>query len=340
MADRAKRDWFSTGDSDDEEQDLESDLNEESRGKAFAGRDPKRRKLDRNEIDKEDADDDDDEDGNLGTSFETARESLGDADEYDDQQEMEATRASGYQALPQQFEVKPALSAKERTKAAKKLAKAQAKVSKTGVIYISRIPPFMKPHTLKHLLMPFAPSGLDRVFLTPEDPEAHKSRVKSGGNKKKMFSDGWVEFVSKREAKLAAEALNGKNIGGKKGSYYYDDVWNLKYLKGFKWRHLTEQIANENAEREAKLRAQTVRERKETREFLRNIERAKMLDGMEKKRKAKGVHDQQDMLQQSSDRKKKTDAMQFKQSEVVSKTKRGQDGQPSVDTQRVLSKIF
>jgi ESF2/ABP1 family protein len=44
-------------------------------------------------------------------------------------------------------------------------------------------------------------------------------------------------------------------IGGKKRSFYHDDMWNLKYLKGFKWDHLTEKFAYERRVREAKLRA-------------------------------------------------------------------------------------
>jgi ESF2/ABP1 family protein len=335
MSDKNKRDWFATGDSDDEEQGYNSDIAEESKGRSFTGKSSKRRKLDLEEFNVED----DEAENEAGTSFETANESLPKASDNESGVEAEST-PQDEDPITDSLDVKLALSAKERTKIAKRLAKTQAKASKTGVIYISRVPPFMKPHTLKHLLKPFAPSGLDRVFLTPEDPEVHRTRVKSGGNKKKSFLDGWVEFVSKREAKLTAETLNGKNIGGKKGSYYYDDVWNLKYLKGFKWRHLTEQIANENAEREARLRAETLRERKEAREFLRNVERAKMLDGMEKKRKLKAGRYQQDLEQQSSDRKNGKEAMQFKQSEAVSKTKRARDEQPSVETQRVLSKIF
>ncbi len=35
-----------------------------------------------------------------------------------------------------------------------------------GVIYISRIPPFMKPHKLKHLLSPYGSIG--RLYLKPE----------------------------------------------------------------------------------------------------------------------------------------------------------------------------
>ncbi|PPJ56594.1 hypothetical protein CBER1_01791 [Cercospora berteroae] len=163
------------------------------------------------------------------------------------------------------------------------------KLQKSGVIYLSRIPPFMKPQTLRHNLLPHAPkSGLGRIFLTPEDPTTHSKRIKNGGNKKKSFSDGWVEFLSKKEAKLAVEKLNGNIIGGKKGGFYHDDIWNLKYLKGFKWDHLTEQIRAENAERTARMRDEVRRVRKENRVFVEDVERGKMVEGMERKRRAKG----------------------------------------------------
>lgn len=35
-----------------------------------------------------------------------------------------------------------------------------------GVIYLSRVPPFMKPHKLKHLLSPYGTVG--RIYLRPE----------------------------------------------------------------------------------------------------------------------------------------------------------------------------
>ena len=35
-----------------------------------------------------------------------------------------------------------------------------------GVIYLSRIPPYMKPHKLKHLLSPYGTVG--HIFLQPE----------------------------------------------------------------------------------------------------------------------------------------------------------------------------
>ncbi|KAL8984816.1 MAG: hypothetical protein Q9177_004598, partial [Variospora cf. flavescens] len=53
---------------------------------------------------------------------------------------------------------------------------------KPGVIYLSRIPPFMRPSTVRHLLSPFGP--ITKLFMTPEPPAQHTSRVRSGGNKK------------------------------------------------------------------------------------------------------------------------------------------------------------
>jgi len=60
-----------------------------------------------------------------------------------------------------------------------------------------------------------------------------KKRKDNGGNGSKQFSEGWIEFADKRVAKQVAQSLNNTVIGGKKSSFYHDDIWNLKYLKGF-----------------------------------------------------------------------------------------------------------
>ncbi|SMQ53853.1 unnamed protein product [Zymoseptoria tritici ST99CH_3D7] len=206
---------------------------------------------------------------------------------------------------------------------------AQRALRKSGVIYISRVPPFMKPHTLKHLLEPHAPSGLNRIFLTPEDPTQHTKRVKNGGNKKKSFTDGWVEFTSKREAQRAAELLNGNIIGGKKGGFYHDDLWNVKYLKGFKWNHLTEQVANENAERAARTREEIRRTRKENKAFVEDVERGKMLEGMEGKARRKKERGGEG----GEVRRRKLEFTQRK-------AKRGGEEGEGVGSSRVLGMIF
>lgn len=107
-------------------------------------------------------------------------------------------------------------------------------------IYISRVPPFMKPEKLKHLLGQYG--DINRIYLVPEDKTHHKKRVANGGNRKQSYTEGWIEFLDKKVAKQIAKMLNTKQIGGRKRDYYHDDIWNLKYLKGFKWDHLTEKI--------------------------------------------------------------------------------------------------
>ena len=275
-----KRNDFLEGDTSDEEveNDYDSDEVEESRG-TISNRANKRRKV-------EDASDDDSlvgveedaEDSRLETSY-TRNDAIG---------IPAATHVGGNETADTEEDTdKRPKNPLLKPSTPKQVAAAQKAAYRTGVVYISRVPPFMKPQTLRHFLAPHAPKGIGRIFLTPEDHAAHTRRVRSGGNKKKSFTDGWVEFVSKREAKIAVETLNGNIIGGKKGNFYHDDLWNMKYLNGFKWSHLTEQIANENAERAARMREEVRRTRKENKAFVEDVERGKMLEGMETKRKAR-----------------------------------------------------
>ncbi|KAK6512080.1 RNA-binding ATPase activator esf2 [Arthrobotrys musiformis] len=173
------------------------------------------------------------------------------------------------------------------------LAISKTTLKKTGVLYLSRIPPYMSPPQIRHLLTPFG--TINRIFLSPEPPHIYQKRLKNGGNKKRQFTEGWVEFVKKKDAKWCAESLNAQQVGGKKGGWWYDDVWNLKYLSGFKWGDLTEQIANENAARQARLRAEISQATRENKTYIRNVERAKMVENMQaaakEKRKAADTDD-------------------------------------------------
>lgn len=166
------------------------------------------------------------------------------------------------------------------------LAKEQKKIKKTGVCYLSSIPPYMKPVKLRSVLSRFG--KLDRIFLKPEDEASYKKRVKYGGNKKRKFTEGWIEFVNKKEAKLCAETMNGNILGGKKSSYYHDDIINIKYLSGFKWFDLTQQIAKENEIRQAKLTMEISQQQKLNKTFVNNVERSRR---EQRKRKAEGEKD-------------------------------------------------
>lgn len=194
----------------------------------------------------------------------------------------------------------PHIDSEEARKKAEKLNRinklklAKKSKHKTGVVYLSTIPPYMKPTKMRQILSKFG--EVDRLFLKREDEKAHKQRVRSGGNKKVMYVEGWAEFIRKRDAKLCAETLNGNTIGGKKGSFYHDDIMNLKYLPGFKWADLTDQIARENDIRQSKLDMEISQANKLNAEFTRNVERSKMLQNMKSSKKRKNNGDDPDQV--------------------------------------------
>jgi len=350
MATRKRNEWLEADNGDGEQDDgYDSEAQEESRG-ALAGRSIKRRKVDQDSEDEDGFSDDEelDRDPTTRTKTENVGEDDDEADEEESNSKADAeaiqANASTLSDLDEDIFNKPSGTKKTvKPLTAKRLERSQKAASKTGVIYLSRVPPFMKPSTLRSYLTPHGETN--RIFLTPEDDVQHKRRVRAGGNKKKSYTDGWVEFVSKKDAKMVANVLNGNIIGGRKGSYYYDDVWNIKYLKGFKWHHLTEQISNENAERAARLRAEISRSRKEDRDFVRDVERGKMIQGIKTKRAARqdgteagAVADLGAAHKESFEKERRRT---FKQNVARSRTEREERSkeQPE-ETKRVLNKLF
>jgi ESF2/ABP1 family protein len=329
MSIRKRNEFLDLDESDNEASDgYQSDALEESKGARTA----KKRRIDRS--DDEDSYEDLDEDLD-GIAKASATKSTQPDARFAKLQEFEEDGDDAPEAEDEDDGVEDAenqdtadTTATTGRNAPKSVLRAEKAARKSGVVYISRVPPFMKPHTLKHFLEEHAPKGLGRIFLTPEEHTRYLQRKKSGGNKKKSFTDGWVEFVSKNDAKRAAAILNGNIMGGKKGNYYHDDLWNLKYLKGFKWSHLTEQIAAENAEREARLREEIRRTRKENKAFVEDIERGKALEGMENKRKAKG-----------SSTTTKRPEREFKQAKAQGSGSRSTEAQQP-DVKKTLSMIF
>ncbi|KAA0155557.1 hypothetical protein FNF31_06096 [Cafeteria roenbergensis] len=91
--------------------------------------------------------------------------------------------------------------------AASALPFAGSEESKRGVVYIARVPPFMKPAKVRHLLEAVGPT--DRIYLVPEDDEKRRRRVKAGGNKKYLKHFGWHHLQEKLqyEQKLRAARL-------------------------------------------------------------------------------------------------------------------------------------
>ena len=164
---------------------------------------------------------------------------------------------------------------------AEELEDFQAEQEARGIVYMSRVPPFMKPEKVRHELAPYG--QVLRIYLTPEARSSHLKRKRHKGNSKIKYVDGWIEFADKRDAKMAAQALNAQPFGGKKRSYYHDDLWTLKYLPGFKWRHLTEAATQQRMEKSEKLQTELAQAKKERGWYLAKVEQAKGIRMKEKR---------------------------------------------------------
>jgi len=112
-------------------------------------------------------------------------------------------------------------------------------------------------------------------------------------------------------------------VGGKKRSYYHDDIWNIKYLKGFKWHHLTEQNAYERQVREAKIRQEMTLAKRESRFLLEKLSQSKAISSMDKRRKRKAEKEGGD---ESALLKKAKPARRFHQREAVKTGQKADDG--------------
>lgn len=165
----------------------------------------------------------------------------------------------------------------------------KSRKKKPGVVYINRPPVFMKPVKVQHLLSQYG--VVKRIFLQPEDDSVRKSRTKRGGSHKIKYTEGWIEFASRKDAKAIAASLNGKPVGGDRRSFHYEDLWNLKYLPGFQWNHLTEKYAYEKNVRKIRLRAELAAAKRETEDYMEKVVKGKrikaIVDKKEKKRNRK-----------------------------------------------------
>lgn len=334
MATRKRNEYLDAEESEDDERGYDSE--EESRARMLPV--SKRQK-----IDHESEEEDHDEDQELENQDDEEQEDLRDGDEhmspFSDKNAELAHLEKLAASLPSELKL-------QTTKLGKPLLPSELKKDKSGVIYLSRVPPFMKPTVLRSLLTPYGP--VNRIFLTPEPSASRTQRLRSGGTRRKLFLDGWVEFAHKRDAKFVAENLNAQTMGGKKRGRWHDEVWNIKYLSGVKWSHLVEQIQNENAERAARLRFEIQQGKKENRAFLENVERGKVQSGIEATRKRRGDEhvdegDRETVPEKEAGvslekPKKRKGRLEFTQHAATSKANKKPE--PGQDVHRVLSSMM
>ncbi|KAL5116534.1 RNA-binding ATPase activator esf2 [Pleosporales sp. CAS-2024a] len=317
MATRKRNEWLDAEESDDDERGYDSE--EESRARMLPS--AKRQKQDH------DSNEDEVVDGQEGDfNHDDEAQDLDGEDLADDTSKNdELARLEKLAArLPAQLKL-------QNTKLGEAVA---PKKDKSGVIYLSRVPPFMKPSVLRSLLTPYGAVG--KLFLTPEPAASRTQRLRGGGTRRKLFLDGWVEFVHKRDAKFVADNLNAQIMGGKKRGRWHDQVWNIKYLSGIKWNHLVETIQNENAERAARLRLEISRSKAENKRFLENLEVGKMIQGIEAKKKDKDASEK--ATERVVEKKARKPKREFVQHGVA--TKGAKKPEPGQDVNRVLSSMM
>ena len=215
----------------------------------------------------------DEEDNNSyknGKREKSGVEGLGGEKDTDDGDEVEGETSKGSSTSASSVLVKDAKKYKEQ-------------LDKRGVVYMSRVPPFMKPNKARTLLEPYG--EITRIYLAEEDASVRKKRKLSGGNSSRQFAEGWVEFADKKVAKRVAESLNNTPMGSRKGDFYRDDTWNLKYLKNFKWEFLTEKVAYERRVREQKVKASMLQAKRENAEFVELVEQNKTYKHVEERKR-------------------------------------------------------
>ncbi|OJJ51256.1 hypothetical protein ASPZODRAFT_127293 [Penicilliopsis zonata CBS 506.65] len=336
MASRKRNDFLDIVSDDEEGSDrgYDSEAAEESKGRSS-----KRRKVDTIDNSDEEVEDFSDEE-----ERKTSNENDGDDDEEVEEEDSHSLRDEDDEREEEEGTMWTAeeKAGSKNKKEANKPVK-PTKKNKTGVIYLSSLPPYLKPFALKSLIEARGFEPITRVFLTPAVPSASAPKRRSS-NKRKTYTDGWVEFQSKKTAKICAETLNASIVGGRKGGWYHDDVWNMKYLKGFKWADLMEQVQRERSEREAKRRIEDARARREEKVFLAGVEKGKALAGMIKKNEEKmKKRAQQETGGGASDQAPDEMARVrrlFRQNEAMRRKDANDESALGEDTRRLLGKIF
>lgn len=173
----------------------------------------------------------------------------------------------------------------QKVKKKKKSLKEAVKTEKRGVCHVSRVPPRMDHVKLRQVLSQFG--EIQRIYLVPEAAAAQMNRKRAGGFRGQAFSEGWVEFTKKSVAKRVANMLNGQQMGGRKRSAFYYDIWNVKYLSKIKWDDVTDEIAQRHAVREQKLALELSAAKRERDFYLTQVDKSRALNSIEERMKKK-----------------------------------------------------
>ena len=203
-----------------------------------------------------------------------------------------------------------------------------------GVIYLSSLPPYLRPSALRNLISARGFTPITRLFLTPASKASSQDKPKN--TSRQLYTEGWIEFPSKHTAKECVAALNAQSVGGKKGGYYRDDLWNMRYLRGLSWEELMEGVRGERREKEAREDEERRRVAGESKRFIEAVSEGKRAEGMREKRRKKLGDGVVDDYEGGKSRK----TQEWRQNEVMKSGRDGETESISEQTREVLAKIF
>ncbi|WOO85764.1 Pre-rRNA-processing protein ESF2 [Vanrija pseudolonga] len=222
-------------------------------------------------------------------SLELSALAQGAEEEHEDEDEEAADDIDGDEDKDDPPESSSAAAARTKDAAKSKKSKSKSKTPAKGIVFISRVPPGMTPSKIRHLMSRWG--EVQRVYAQAKDAATgynpnHAKEKKQKKHQSANFTEAWVEFEDKSIAKMVAKMLNAQVIGGKKGDRWRDDIWTMRYLSGFKWEMLGEQMAYERQVHQSRLRAEITRAKADQNEYLKNVELARVLKKREEKRAA------------------------------------------------------
>ncbi|SCA48456.1 small subunit rRNA processing protein, putative [Plasmodium ovale] len=125
--------------------------------------------------------------------------------------------------------------------------------SKRGIVYLSNIPIGLNVSKIREIFSKYGP--IDKIHLNKAKDEEMNIIVRKKKKKKGKYEDGYVEFVSKKDAIRIEKLLNNQMIGGKKRkNILRENFWHIKYLKSFTWNDLISSVLYRNISRKDKIK--------------------------------------------------------------------------------------
>ncbi|CAJ0573283.1 unnamed protein product, partial [Mesorhabditis spiculigera] len=148
----------------------------------------------------------------------------------------------------------------------------------------------------KNLCKSIANETVENVRVHPQEPPKSSRLVlapenNDRGSKKKRhltYKEGWVEFSRKSVAKRLAKSLNGVEVQVKAKHPASGTMWLCKYLPGFKWIHLMEQMDYERKVSMQRMKVEITQAKKVAEHFATQVEKGAHLRKLEEKVLKKG----------------------------------------------------